>query len=109
VPLTIQKNPWDSTKPNPRSLPQLNSTHDGGKGGGAYRRRGLPAEGLTGEGAYRWRDCSGEAVEGVEVVVTVTSMCGSSPGMVGVGRPRAQAGELVGGKGSGLSRAVEFN
>jgi hypothetical protein len=41
--------------------------------------------------------------------VTVTSMCGSSPGMVGVGRPRAQAGELVGGKGSGLSRAVEFN
>jgi hypothetical protein len=32
-----------------------------------------------------------------------------SPGMVGVGRPHAQAGELVGGTGSSLSRAVEFN
>jgi hypothetical protein len=70
VSLTIQKNPWGFTKPNPRSFPQLNSTHSGGKGRGAYRRR----------------DCSGEVVEGVGEVVTVTPMCGSSPGMVGVGR-----------------------
>jgi hypothetical protein len=58
------------TKPNPRSFPQLSSFRSGGKGGGAYQRRG----------------CSGEVVEGVGEVVTVTSMCGSSPGMVGVGR-----------------------
>jgi hypothetical protein len=51
-------------------LPQLNSARGGGKGGGAYRRRG----------------CSGEVVEGVGEVVTVTLMCGSSPGIVGVGR-----------------------
>jgi hypothetical protein len=53
-------------KPNPRSFFQLNSSRGGGKGGGAYRRRG----------------CSGEVVKGIGEVVTVTSMCGSSPGMV---------------------------
>jgi hypothetical protein len=70
VPLTIQKTPWGFTKPNPRSFPQLISSRGGGNGGGAYQRRG----------------CSGEVVEGVGEVVMVTSMCGSSPGMVGVGR-----------------------
>jgi hypothetical protein len=76
VPLTIQKTPWGFTKPNPRSFPQLNSAHGGGKGGGAYRRRG----------------CSGEVVEGVGEVVTVTSMCGSSPGMVRVGQSTCAGG-----------------
>jgi hypothetical protein len=93
VPLTIQKTPGGFTKSNPRSFPQLNSSRGGGKGGGAYRRR----------------DCCGEVVESAGEVVTVTLRCGLSPGMVGVGRPHAQAGELVGGKGSSLSRAVEFN
>jgi hypothetical protein len=69
VPLTVQKTPWGFAKPNPRSFTQLNRTHDGGKGGGAFRRR----------------DCSGEVVEGVGEVVTVMPMCGSSPRMVGVG------------------------
>jgi hypothetical protein len=75
------------------SFPQLNSTRGEGKGGGAYRRR----------------DCSDEVVEGVGEVVTVTSMCGSSPGMVGVGRSTCSAGELIDGEGFGLSRALEFN
>jgi hypothetical protein len=66
----ILENPLGFTKPNPRSFSQLNSTRDRGKGGGAYRRQ----------------DCSGEVVEGVGEVVTVTLMCGSSPGIVGVGR-----------------------
>jgi hypothetical protein len=74
--LTIQKTPWVFTKLNPMSFPQLNSTHGGGKGRGAYRRR----------------DCSDEVVEGVGEVVTVTSMCGSSPGMVGVGRSTCAGG-----------------
>jgi hypothetical protein len=39
-----------------------------------------------GGGAYRRRDCSGEVVEGVGEVLTVTPMCGSSLVMVGVGR-----------------------
>jgi hypothetical protein len=38
-----------------------------------------------GRGAYRRRDYSGEVVEGVGEVLTVTPMCGSSPAMVGVG------------------------
>jgi hypothetical protein len=76
VPLTFQKTPLGFTKPNPRSFSQLNSTHGGGKGGGAYRRR----------------DCSGEVVEGVGEVVTVTPMCGSSLGIVGVGRSTCAGG-----------------
>jgi hypothetical protein len=72
---------------------QLNSTRGGGKGGGAYWRR----------------DCSDEVADGVGEVVTVTPMCGSSPGMVGVGRSTCTGGELVDGEGSGLSRVVEFN
>jgi hypothetical protein len=51
------------------SFSQLNSVCDGGKGGGAYQRR----------------DCSGDVAEGVGEVLTVTPMCGLSPGMVGVG------------------------
>jgi hypothetical protein len=70
VPLTVQKTLWGSTKPNPRSFPQLNSSRGGGKGGGAYQRR----------------DCSGEVVEGVGEVLRVTAICGSPSGMVGVGR-----------------------
>jgi hypothetical protein len=41
--------------------------------------------------------------------MTVTLMYGSSPGMVGVDRSTCVGGELVGGKGFGLSRVVEFN
>jgi hypothetical protein len=63
------ENPLGSSKPNPRSFPQINSTSGRGKGGGAYRRR----------------DCSGEVVEGVGEVVRVMAMCGSPSGMVGVG------------------------
>jgi hypothetical protein len=74
--LTVQKTPWVFAKPIPRSFSQLNSTRSGGKGGGAYRRR----------------DCSGEVVEGVGEVVTVTPMCRSSPGMVRVGRSTCAGG-----------------
>jgi hypothetical protein len=70
VSLTVQKTPWGSSKPNPRSFPQINSTRGEGKSGGAYRR---------------W-DCFGEVVEGVGEVLRVTAMCGSPSGMVGVGR-----------------------
>ena len=45
-----------------------------------------------GGGAYRRRDCSGEVVEGVGEVLTVTLMCGSSPAMVGVGRSTCAGG-----------------
>jgi hypothetical protein len=45
-----------------------------------------------GGGAYRRRDCSGEVVEGVGEVLTVTPMCGSSPVMVGVGRSTCTGG-----------------
>jgi hypothetical protein len=76
VPLTVQKTPWGSTKPNPRSFPQLNSSRDGGKGGRAYRRR----------------DCSGEVVEGVGEVLRVTAMCWSPSRMVGVGRSTCAGG-----------------
>jgi hypothetical protein len=48
--------------------------------------------GEKGRGAYRRRDCSGEVVEGVGEVVTVTLMCGSSPGVVGVGRSTCAGG-----------------
>jgi hypothetical protein len=43
------------------------------------------AEEERGGGAYRWRDCSGEVVEGVGEVLRVTAMCESPSGMVGVG------------------------
>jgi hypothetical protein len=76
VPLTVQKTPWSSTKPNPRFFPQLNSSHDGGKGGGAYRRR----------------DCFGEVVEGVGEVLRVTMICGLPSGTVGVGRSTCASG-----------------
>jgi hypothetical protein len=76
VSLTVQKTPWGFAKPNPRSFSQLNSTHGGGKG----------------RGAYRSRDCSGEVSKGVGEVVTVTLMCRSSPGMVGVGQSTCAGG-----------------
>jgi hypothetical protein len=44
------------------------------------------AEEERGGGAYRWRDCSSEVVEGVRKVLRVTAMCRSPLGMVGVGR-----------------------
>jgi hypothetical protein len=70
------ENPWGFAKLNLRSFSQLNCTRGGGKGVGAYRRR----------------DCSGEVVEGVGEVMTVTPMCGLSPGMVGVGRSTCVGG-----------------
>jgi hypothetical protein len=45
-----------------------------------------------GGGAYRWRDYSGEVVEGVGEVLRVTAMCGSLSGMVGVGRSTCAGG-----------------
>jgi hypothetical protein len=45
-----------------------------------------------GGGAYRRRDCFGEVVEGVGEVLTVASMCGSSPAMVRVGRSTCAGG-----------------
>jgi hypothetical protein len=54
----------------------LNSARGGGKGGGAYRQR----------------DFFGEVAKGVGEVVTVTPMCGSFPGMVGVGRSTCAGG-----------------
>jgi hypothetical protein len=74
--LTTQKTPWGDSKLNPRSFPLGNNNRGGGKGGGAYRRR------------Y----CSGEVAEGVGEVVTITPMCGSSPGMVGVGQSTCAGG-----------------
>jgi hypothetical protein len=68
--------PWGFAKPNPRSFSQLNSTRGREKGAGACRRR----------------DCSGEVVEGIGEVVTVTPMCGSSQGMVGVGQSTCACG-----------------
>jgi hypothetical protein len=70
------ENPRGSSKPNPRSFPQINNTCGGGKGRGAYRRR----------------DCSGEVAEGVGEVLRVTTMCGSPSGMVGVGRSTCAGG-----------------
>ena len=52
----------------------------------------VAAEEERGGGAYLRRDCSSEVVEGVGEVVTVTPMCGSSPGMVGVGRSTCAGG-----------------
>jgi hypothetical protein len=62
----------------PRFL--LNQTHDPSPNGTV-----TAAEEKGGE-AYQQRDCSGEVVEGVGEVLTVTPMYGSSPAMVGVGR-----------------------
>jgi hypothetical protein len=80
---TIQMCRWQFRKPLgvPLNLtrgpsPKLNSTHGGGKGGGAYRRR----------------DCSGEVAKGVGEVLRVTAMCGSPSGMVGVGRSTCAGG-----------------
>ena len=47
--------------------------------------------------------------EGVGEVLTVTTMCGSPSGWSELAGPRAQAGELVGGEESGLSRAKLTN
>jgi hypothetical protein len=59
-----------------------------------------------GGGAYWRRDCSGEVVKGVGEVLTVMSMCGSSPAMVGVGRSTCAGGRARRRRGLGLSRAV---
>jgi hypothetical protein len=48
-------------------------------------------------------------VEGVGEVLRVMAICGSSSGMVGVGRSTCAVGELVGGEESGLSRARLVN
>jgi hypothetical protein len=62
------------------------------------------AEEERGGGPYRRRDCSGEVVEGVGEVSRVMVMCGSESA-----GPRAQAGELIGGEESGLTRARLVN
>jgi hypothetical protein len=69
VSLTLQKTPWDSTKPNPRSFSQLNSARGGGKGGGAYWRQ----------------DSSGGVSREVGEVTAVTSMCGLPSEVAGAG------------------------
>jgi hypothetical protein len=74
--LTNQKTPWGFTKPNPRPFLYLNSTRSGEKGGGAYWRR----------------DCSGKVVKDVGEAAVVTSMCGSTLGVVGVGRSTCAGG-----------------
>jgi hypothetical protein len=45
------------------------------------------------ERAYRRRDCSGEVVEDVGEVSGITTMCGLSSGMVGVGRSTCAGGD----------------
>jgi hypothetical protein len=52
----------------------------------------VAAEEERGRGAYRRRDYSGEVVEGVGEVLRVTAICGSSSGMVGVGRSTCAGG-----------------
>jgi hypothetical protein len=74
--LTVQKTPWILLILTRGPSPKSNSTRGEGKGGGAYRRR----------------DCSGEVAEGVGEVLKVTTMCGSSSGMVGVGRSTSTGG-----------------
>jgi hypothetical protein len=76
VSLTVQKTPEVPLNLTEVLPPKLNSTHGGGKGGGAYQRR----------------DCSGEVAEGVGEVMRVTTMCGSPSGMVGVGRSTCAGG-----------------
>jgi hypothetical protein len=63
----------------------------------------VAAEEERGEGAYRWRDCSGEVVEGVGEVLRVTAMCGLPSGMVGVGR------STCAGEGARRRRGVQLN
>jgi hypothetical protein len=53
----------------------------------------VAAEEERGGWAYRWRDCSGEVVEDVGEVLSVTAMCGSPSGMVGVGRSTCAGGD----------------
>jgi hypothetical protein len=52
----------------------------------------VAAEEERGGGAYRRRDCFGEVVEGVGEVLSVTAICGSPSGMVGVGRSTCAGG-----------------
>jgi hypothetical protein len=74
--VTVQKTPWVLLILTRGPSPNLNSTHGGRKGEGAYRRR------------Y----CSSEVAEGVGEVLRVTAMCGSLSGMVGVGRSACAGG-----------------
>jgi hypothetical protein len=71
-----------------RKLPRflLNPTRD------PFPNGTVTAAEEKGGGAYRRQDCSGEVVEGVGEVFTVTPMCGSSPAMVGVGRSKCAGG-----------------
>jgi hypothetical protein len=70
------ENPLGSSNPNPRSFPKSYSTCGRRKGGGVYQRR----------------DCFSEVAEGVGEVLRVTAMCGSSSGMLGVGRSTCAGG-----------------
>jgi hypothetical protein len=81
---TIHMSLWLCRKPT-RCL--LNRTRDPSPNGT------VTATEEKGGGAYRRRDCSGEVVEGVGEVLTVTPMCGSSPAMVEVGRSTCAGGQ----------------
>jgi hypothetical protein len=72
----LQKTPLGFWKSNPRSFPNGTMVMEEERGGGAYR----------------WRGCSGEVVEGVGEVLRITAMCGSPSGMVGVGRSTCVGG-----------------
>jgi hypothetical protein len=72
----MQKTPWGNPKSFLRSFPYWNSTHDGGNGGGAYRRP----------------DSSGEASKKVGEVTAVTSRYGSASNVVGVVRSTCAGG-----------------
>jgi hypothetical protein len=80
--LTMQKTPWGNPESNPRSFPYWNSTRDGEKGGGAYRRR----------------DSFDEVVDNVGEVVAITLMCGSLAGVAGAQVAQAGGVELAGTK-----------
>jgi hypothetical protein len=80
---TIHMSPWLCRKP-PRCV--LNRTRDPSPNGT------VTAAKEKGGGAYRRRDRSGEVVEGVGEVLTVTPMCGSSPAMVGVSQSTCVGG-----------------
>jgi hypothetical protein len=75
--LTLQKTPrvLQILTRGPSSI--LNSNRGGKKGGGAYRRR----------------DCSGEVVEDVGEVSGITTVCGSSSEIAGVGRSTHAGGD----------------
>jgi hypothetical protein len=87
--MTLQKTPRVSRNRTLDPSPNGTVTAAKEKGGEAYRRRG----------------CSGEGSGEVRGSLAITSRCGSSAMVVGVGRSTRAGGGARGGEESGLTRA----